>query len=92
MVQEAFRLSEEASEKGEAWEKVALDLRTQPEINSETILLIKMMAKVLQPAKLFILAGHNFGELIGVLPEDKASLVISEIDLRRQIRQGKSSQ
>ncbi len=83
IVREIFTVYEQLANK---WPIVALDLRTQPEITSEAIMQIKMLRKLMRESRLFLLAGKNFGDLIGVFPEEDVMLVISEIDLRRLLR------
>lgn len=68
------------------WPTIALDLRTQREISIDSIVRIKMLHKLMIESRLLILGGKNFGDLVGVFSEDEATLVISEIDLRRILR------
>lgn len=71
------------------WPVVALDLRTQPGVSSETIIHLKMLRKLMRESKIFLLGGKNYAELVGIFPEDEVNLVISEVDLRRLLRSGK---
>lgn len=86
-LKKAFLAMESAQEKNQPWGTVVIDVRTQPSIKQEQKIILRMLVGLLNTSKNFILAGHNFGELISQFPETVATLVISEIDLRQLMRQ-----
>ncbi|MCS6983861.1 MAG: response regulator [Leptospiraceae bacterium] len=84
LVREIFSHYEALEEK---YPVIALDLRNQSFLTAENIVQLKMLEKLLKPSRLILLAGRNFGDLIVPFAESNITLVISEIDLRRQLRQ-----
>lgn len=84
IVREIFTVYDKLTEK---FPVVAIDLRNQSQISEENIVQLKILRKLLSESRFYILAGRNFGDLISAFAQEETILFISEIDLRRQLRQ-----